>query len=133
MALINMDKNINILVADDYKTMRRVIHSLLNQLGFQNIDEAINGSDALEKMKEKKYQLIISDWNMSPVTGIELLKKIRANDENKNIPFLMVTAESKPENIMEAKKSGASNYIVKPFTADTLETKMNSILKKSSH
>jgi two-component system, chemotaxis family, chemotaxis protein CheY len=126
-----MDKNINILVVDDYKTMRRVIHSLLNQLGFQNIDEAINGSDALEKMKEKKYQLIVSDWNMSPVTGIELLKKIRADNENKNIPFLMVTAESKPENVMEAKKSGASNYIVKPFTVETLETKLSSILKKS--
>lgn len=125
-----MDKNINILIVDDYKTMLRIIHSLLTQLGFNNIDEASDGSMAIRMIKEKKYELIISDWNMKPMTGIELLKNVRANETIKNIPFLMITAESKIENIMAAKQAGVSNYIVKPFNAETLKTKLISILGK---
>jgi two-component system, chemotaxis family, chemotaxis protein CheY len=125
-----MDKNINILIVDDYKTMLRIIHSLLTQLGFNNIDEASDGSMAIEMIKEKKYELIISDWNMKPTTGLELLKNVRANENIKNIPFLMITAESKIENIMAAKQAGVSNYIVKPFNAETLKTKLISILGK---
>lgn len=125
-----MDKNINILIVDDYKTMLRIIHSLLTQLGFNNIDEASDGSMAIRMIKEKKYELIISDWNMKPMTGIELLKNVRANENIKNIPFLMITAESKIENIMAAKQAGVSNYIVKPFNAETLKTKLISILGK---
>ena len=125
-----MDKNINILIVDDYKTMLRIIHSLLTQLGFNNIDEASDGSMAIRMIKEKKYELIISDWNMKPMTGIELLKNVRANENIKNTPFLMITAESKIENIMAAKQAGVSNYIVKPFNAETLKTKLISILGK---
>jgi two-component system, chemotaxis family, chemotaxis protein CheY len=125
-----MTRNINILIIDDYKTMLRIIHSLLDQLGFHNIDEATDGAMAIEMIKEKKYELIISDWNMKPTTGLELLKNVRANENTKNIPFLMVTAESKVENIMAAKQAGVSNYIVKPFNAETLKTKLTSILGK---
>lgn len=123
-----VDMNINILIVDDYKTMLRIVHSLLNQIGFNNIDEAPNGAAALEKLKEKKYELIISDWNMEPMTGLELLKQVRADEALKNIPFIMVTAESKTENVIAAKQAGVSNYIVKPFNAETLKTKLASVL-----
>jgi len=123
-----VDMNINIITIDDNKTMLRIIHSLLTQIGFNNIDEAANGAMALEKLKEKKYELIISDWNMEPMSGIELLKIVRADEMLKNIPFLMVTAESKTENVIAAKQAGVSNYIVKPFNAETLKTKLSSIL-----
>jgi len=126
---VAVDKNMNILIVDDYTTMLRIIKNLLKQLGFNNVDEATDGSMAYEKMKTKSYNLVISDWNMEPMTGLELLKKIRASNENfKTIPFIMVTAESKTENVIAAKQAGVNNYIVKPFNAETLKTKMTSVL-----
>lgn len=116
-----------ILVVDDFKTMRRIVTNLLAQLGFNNtmIDEAVDGENALEKMSEKEYKLIISDWNMEPMDGLEFLKRIRGSDgPMKSVPFVMVTAESKPENIIKAKQSGVNNYIVKPFNAETLKSKL---------
>lgn len=123
-----VDMNINILIVDDYKTMLRIIRSLLTQIGFNNIDEAPNGAVALSKLKEKKYELIISDWNMEPMTGLELLKNVRAEGSLKTIPFIMVTAESKTDNVIAAKEAGVSNYIVKPFNAETLKAKLISVL-----
>lgn len=125
-----VDMKMPILIVDDYSTMLRIIKNLLNQLGFNNIHEASNGKDALEKIQgiNPPPKLIISDWNMEPICGLDLLKTIRANDNYKNIPFIMVTAESKAENVMAAKQAGASNYIVKPFNAATLKQKLNSVL-----
>ena len=123
-----VDKQLSILVVEDNTTMRRIVCNLLAQLGFKNVTQAIDGGDAMNKLKEKKADFIISDWHMEPVTGLDLLKQVRASADWKNIPFLMVTAESKPENIMAAKQHGVSNYIIKPFSADTLKAKMASIL-----
>ena len=125
-----VDKNMNILVVDDYNTMLRIITNLLKQLGFQNIDDATDGTMAFEKIQQKDYGLIISDWNMEPMTGIELLEQVRAssNDNIKNVPFIMVTAESKTENVVAAKQAGVNNYIVKPFNAETLKSKMAAVL-----
>ena len=120
--------NINILIVDDYKTMLRIVRSLLTQLGFNNVDEAANGAEAVNRLKEKKYDLIISDWNMEPMTGLELLKTVRADETTKTVPFIMVTAESKTENVIAAKQAGVSNYIVKPFNAETLKTKLMAVL-----
>lgn len=125
---MTVDKSMNILVVDDYNTMRRIIRNLLKQLGFEHVDEAAHGGEAFVKLKEKTYGLIISDWNMEPVTGLELLKQVRADEKVKHIPFIMVTAESKPENVIAAKQAGVSNYIVKPFNAETLKTKMSSVI-----
>jgi two-component system chemotaxis response regulator CheY len=123
-----VDMNINILIVDDYKTMLRIIRSLLNQIGFNNVDEASNGAEALVKLKEKKYELIISDWNMEQMTGLELLQKVRADEKIKMTPFIMVTAESKTDNVIAAKQAGVNNYIVKPFNAETLKAKLASVL-----
>lgn len=124
-----VDKNMNILIVDDYTTMLRIIKNLLKQLGFNNVDEATDGTAALEKIKAKPYGLVISDWNMEPMTGIELLKQVRSSNDNyKNTPFIMVTAESKTENVIAAKQAGVNNYIVKPFNAETLKTKMTAVL-----
>lgn len=123
-----VDKNMPILIVDDQKTMLRIIKSLLKQLGFENVEEATDGGMALSKLKEKAYKLVISDWNMEPISGFELLKNIRADAQLKEMPFLMVTAESKPENVMAAREAGVNNYIVKPFNADTLKTKLSSII-----
>lgn len=126
---MSVDKSMNILIVDDYTTMLRIIKNLLKQLGFDNVDEATDGGMAYEKIQKKNYGLIISDWNMEPVTGYDLLKKIRASTESfKNVPFIMVTAESKTENVIAAKQAGVNNYIVKPFNAETLKTKMSSVL-----
>lgn len=125
---MTVDKNMNILVVDDYNTMRRIIRNLLKQLGFNHVEEAAHGGEAIVKLREKPYGLVISDWNMEPVTGLELLKQVRADAQLKNIPFIMVTAESKPENVIAAKQAGVSNYIVKPFNAETLKTKMTSVI-----
>lgn len=122
-----VDKNMQILIVDDYNTMRRIVRNLLKQLGFEHADEAADGTEALERLKEKKYGLIVSDWNMQPMTGLELLKAVRADPALKAMPFIMVTAESKPENVMIAKQAGVSNYIVKPFNAETLKTKLASV------
>ena len=126
---MSVNKSINILIVDDYTTMLRIIKNLLKQLGFNNVDEATDGSMALEKVKGKQYGLIISDWNMEPMTGIEFLRQVRAADAPyKNTPFIMITAESKTENVIAAKQAGVNNYIVKPFNAETLKTKMSSVL-----
>ena len=119
----------NVLIVDDYNTMLRIIKNLLKQLGFNNVDEATDGSAAYEKVKSKQYGLIISDWNMEPMTGLDLLKQIRASGESfKDTPFIMVTAESKTENVIAAKQAGVNNYIAKPFNAETLKTKISSVL-----
>ena len=123
-----VDKNMNILIVDDYKTMLRIIKNLLKQLGFDNVEEATDGGMALSKLKEKKYNLVISDWNMEPMTGYELLQSIRADDALKELPFIMITAESKPENVIAAKQAGVNNYIVKPFNAETLKSKLVAVI-----
>lgn len=125
---MTVDKNMPILIVDDYKTMLRIIRTLLSQLGFNNVDEAADGAQALEKLKIKKFSMIISDWNMEPMSGYQLLQHVRANEQMKNMPFIMVTAESKPENVIAAKKAGVSNYIVKPFNAETLKHKMMAVI-----
>jgi two-component system chemotaxis response regulator CheY len=121
------DLSMPILVVDDYNTMIRIIRNLLKQLGFENVDDASDGSAALAKMQGKKYGLVISDWNMEPMTGYDLLREVRASPELSKTPFIMITAESKTENVIAAKKAGVSNYIVKPFNAATLKTKMEAV------
>ncbi len=123
-----VDKNMNVLIVDDYKTMLRIIRNLLRQLDFNNIDEATDGSMALQKLRQGNFGLVISDWNMEPMTGIQLLREVRADEKLKNMPFIMITAESKSENVIAAKEAGVSNYIVKPFNAETLKGKMVSVL-----
>lgn len=123
---MTVSKEMNILVVDDYQTMIRIIKNLLKQLGFDNIDEATDGGAALEKISQKDYGLIISDWNMEPMTGIDLLKKVR--ETGNKVPFIMVTAESKTENVVAAKQAGVDNYIVKPFNAETLKNKLTAVL-----
>ena len=123
-----VDKAMPILIVDDYKTMLRIIRNLLKQLDFLNVDDATDGSAALQKLREKNYGLVISDWNMEPMTGIQLLKEIRSDDKLSKIPFIMITAESKTENVVIAKESGVSNYIVKPFNAATLKSKLAGVL-----
>ena len=123
-----VDKNMPILIVDDYKTMLRIIRNLLNQLKFTNIHEAMDGSQALGKLRDGKFGLVISDWNMEPMTGLQLLREVRADDRLKVTPFIMITAESKTENVVAAKEAGVNNYIVKPFNAETLKTKIQSVL-----
>jgi two-component system, chemotaxis family, chemotaxis protein CheY len=122
-----VDLSMPILVVDDYQTMIRIIRNLLKQLGFEDVDDAADGSAALGKLKEKRYGLVISDWNMEPMTGYELLKEVRADDQLRTTPFIMVTAESKTENVIAAKKAGVNNYIVKPFNAQTLKSKIDAV------
>ena len=122
-----VDLSMSVLVVDDYSTMIRIIRNLLKQLGFENIDDASDGSAALNKMRGKKYGLVISDWNMEPMTGYDLLKECRADEKLKALPFIMVTAESKTENVIAAKQAGVNNYIVKPFNAATLKTKIEAV------
>ncbi|MCI5049095.1 MAG: response regulator [Rickettsiales bacterium] len=122
-----IDKNMPILIVDDYKTMLRIIKNLLNQLGFNNIDEATDGTMAYDKVHEKAYGLVISDWNMEPMSGFEFLKKVRADDAVKTLPFIMITAESKTDNVIAAKQAGVNNYIVKPFNAGTLKQKIEAV------
>ncbi len=125
-----VDLSMNVLIVDDYKTMLRIIRNLLKQIGFDNVDEASDGSAALKSLREKDYGLVISDWNMEPMTGLELLKEVRADEKLKETPFIMITAESKSENVIAAKQAGVNNYIVKPFNAETLKTKLQSVLGK---
>ena len=127
-----LDPSMPVLVVDDYKTMIRIIRNLLKQLGFANVDEASDGTSALSMMREKDYGLIISDWNMEPMTGYELLREVRADDRLSRTPFIMVTAESKTDNVIAAKKAGVNNYIVKPFNAATLKSKINAIFGGAS-
>lgn len=123
-----MDKTINILIVDDYKTMLRIIRNLLRQLDFNNVDEATDGAQALSMLRTGNYGLVISDWNMQPMTGLQLLQEVRADTRLRNMPFIMVTAESKTENVIAAKQAGVSNYIVKPFNAETLREKIEKVL-----
>ena len=121
------DLSMPILVVDDYSTMIRIIRNLLKQIGFENVDDASDGSAALAKLQSKRYGLVISDWNMEPMTGYELLKEVRQDPGLSKTPFIMVTAESKTENVIAAKKAGVNNYIVKPFNAQTLQHKIESV------
>jgi two-component system chemotaxis response regulator CheY len=123
------DKNMRFLVVDDFSTMRRIVRNLLKELGFTNVDEAEDGQVALHKLKTQHFDFVVSDWNMPNMTGIELLKAVRAEPQIKDLPFMMITAEAKRENIIEAAMAGASGYIVKPFTAATLEEKMGKIFQ----
>jgi two-component system, chemotaxis family, chemotaxis protein CheY len=122
-----VDLNMNVLIVDDYKTMLRIIRNLLRQLGIENVDEATDGGTALAKLHESDYGLVISDLIMQPMTGLQLLKEVRADQKLKQIPFIMVTAESKTENVVAAKEAGVTNYIVKPFNAATLKQKLEAI------
>lgn len=124
-----VDKDMTILIVDDYKTMLRIIRNLLKQLGFNNVEEAIDGSSALKKLRDgQEYGLVISDWNMEPMSGLQLLKEVRSDVKLKETPFIMITAESKSENVVAAKEAGVSNYIVKPFNAATLKGKLSTVL-----
>jgi two-component system, chemotaxis family, chemotaxis protein CheY len=122
-----VDASMSILIVDDYNTMIRIIRNLLKQLGYLDVDDANDGTSALAKMKEKTYSLVISDWNMAPMTGYELLREIRANPDYNRTRFIMVTAESKTDNVIAAKKAGVDNYIVKPFNAQTLQHKIQAV------
>ena len=123
-----VDMNMPVLIVDDYKTMLRIIRNLLKQLGFHNVDEATDGAAALQKLRAKDYGLVISDWNMEPMSGMQLLQEVRADAALKEMPFIMITAESKTENVIAAKEAGVSNYIVKPFNAATLKNKLSTVL-----
>jgi two-component system chemotaxis response regulator CheY len=124
---VPVDKAMNVLIVDDYKTMLRIIRNLLKQLGFDNVDEASDGATALARLREKDFGLVISDWNMEPMTGLQLLKEVRSDNKLAHIPFVMVTAESKTENVIAAKEAGVTNYIVKPFNAETLKQKLTAV------
>jgi two-component system chemotaxis response regulator CheY len=122
-----VNKMMPILIVDDYKTMLRIVRGLLNQIGFNNIDEATDGTAAHILIQQKQYGLVISDWNMEPMSGFELLKKVRSDEKTKTLPFIMITAESKTDNVIAAKQAGVSNYIVKPFNAETLKQKIEAV------
>ena len=122
-----LDTSIKVLVVDDMSTMRRIVKNVLKQVGYSNIEEAENGKDAWTKLKADSFGLVVSDWNMPGMTGIELLRTVRADPDLKSMPFLMVTAEAQKENIIEAVQAGVSNYIVKPFTAEALQEKLTKI------
>lgn len=122
-----MNKNMRVLIVDDYNTMLRILRNLLRQLDFNNVEEATDGEEALRCLRRDPHDLVISDWNMQPMTGLELLRQVRADAGLRRIPFIMVTAESKTENVIAAKQAGVSNYIVKPFNAETLRAKIGSV------
>ncbi len=123
------DSNLKILVVDDFSTMRRIVRNLLKELGFTNVDEAEDGVAGLAKLRSANFEFVVSDWNMPNMTGIEMLRQIRADPQLKHLPVLMVTAEAKKENIIEAAQAGANGYVVKPFTAATLDEKLNKIFQ----
>ena len=123
-----VDKTMNVLVVDDYKSMIRIVRGLLNQLGFQNVDEALDGPTALALIRSKTYGLVLSDWNMQPMSGLELLKEVRAEERTKTLPFVMVTAEAKAENVVAARQAGVNNYVIKPFTLAVLKQKLTTVL-----
>ncbi|RZJ96083.1 MAG: response regulator [Brevundimonas sp.] len=123
-----VDKSMNVLVVDDYKSMVRIVRGLLTQLGFTNIDEAADGETAFEMIRAKPYGLVLSDWNMQPMTGLELLRRVRAEPATRATPFVMVTAEAKVENVVAARQAGVNNYVIKPFTLAVLKQKLTSVL-----
>ena len=124
---MGVDTTMKVLVVDDFATMRRIVKGVLKQLGFSDIIEAENGSSALDELKKEKVGLIVSDWNMPKMTGLDLLKAVRGDERLKSIPFIMVTAEGQKENVLEAVKAGVSNYIVKPFTPETFNEKLQKV------
>lgn len=131
---MSINPNIHVLIVDDYKTMLRIVRNLLGQIGIKKVDEATDGKMALDMMKLRKYDLVISDWNMEPMSGYDLLKALRTGEgDNQKVPFIMVTAESKTENIVAAKQAGVSNYIIKPFSADTLKAKIETVMGAKSN
>lgn len=123
-----MDKSTPILIVDDYKTMLRIIRNLLKQLEFTDIEEATDGAGALAKLRRRTYGLVISDWNMQPMSGLELLREVRRDPELARLPFIMITVESRSESVMVAREAGVTNYIVKPFNAETLRSKIERAL-----
>jgi two-component system chemotaxis response regulator CheY len=123
-----IDRAMNVLIVDDYKTMLRIIRNLLKQIDFNNVEDASDGGEALTKLRAGSFGLVISDWNMVPMTGLQLLQEVRADARLKSTPFIMITAESKTENVVAAKQAGVSNYIVKPFNAETLRGKIEKVL-----
>lgn len=125
---MSVNKQMRILLVDDFKSMVMLTGGMLRQMGFSNIDEAANGRFAIEKMNDNKYDLILSDWNMDEMNGLDLLRAVRANPATQSTPFVMITAEGKVDNIVEAKKAGANNYIIKPFSAVTLKEKLSAVL-----
>ncbi len=127
------NKSMKFLVVDDFPTMRRIVRNLLKELGFENVDEAEDGQMALDKLRNGNFDFVVSDWNMPNLDGLEMLKEIRADATLSKLPVLMVTAEAKKENIVAAAQAGASGYVVKPFTAATLEEKLNKIFEKLGH
>ncbi|MBL7180444.1 MAG: chemotaxis response regulator CheY [Pseudomonadota bacterium] len=124
-----MDLNMKILVVDDFATMRRILRNILKQIGFKNINEADDGKTALKELKKEKYDLVLCDWNMPEMPGIDLLNTIRSDDQLKHIPFVMVTAEAQKENILTAVKAGINSYIVKPFTPETVSAKLKKVFE----
>ena len=125
---MTIDKSMNILVVDDYKTMLRIIRNLLRQIELNNVEDASDGAEALAKLRAGHFRLVISDWNMEPMSGLQLLQEVRADARLRQLPFIMVTAESKTENVVAAKQAGVSNYIVKPFNAETLREKIEKVM-----
>ena len=124
---VNM--SMRILIVDDFKTMLKIVDSMLRQLGFSQIEEATDGTMALQKLKNSKFDLVLSDWNMEPMTGLDLLKQVRLDPALKHLPFVLITAESKTDNIIAAKQAGVNNYIVKPFNAQTLKSKIENVFE----
>ena len=122
-----MDVNMKVLIVDDFATMRRILRNILKQIGFSNISEADDGKTALKELKKEKFDLILCDWNMPEMSGLELLNEVKSDDKLKDTPFVMVTAEAQKDNIVAAVKAGVSNYIVKPFTAETISEKLNKV------
>lgn len=127
-----IDHSLRVLVVDDFATMIRIVRTLLGQLGFQDVDDASDGHAALRKLRQRKYDLVICDWNMEPMTGYDLLRQVRADRNLCTMPFIMITAESKTENVIAAKRAGVSNYIVKPFNAETLKAKIDAVFESTS-
>ena len=125
---MTIDTNMNVLIVDDNKTMLRIIRNLLKQIEFENVQEASDGKEAQDKLQAGNFGLVISDWNMEPMTGLELLQHVRSDPKLKATPFIMITAESKPANVIAAKEAGVSNYIIKPFNAETLRGKIHKVL-----
>lgn len=124
-----MNPNLRVLIVDDYKTMLRIVRSMLSEIGLKNVDEACNGEEALAHLQSKSYDLILSDWNMEPMSGLELLRAVRANPKTQKVPFLFLTAEAKTENVATARAAGVSGYMVKPFNAQTLKAKIAPFLQ----
>jgi two-component system chemotaxis response regulator CheY len=122
-----MDLNMNVLIVDDFATMRRILKNILKQIGFMNISEAEDGKTALTELKKEKFDLILCDWNMPEMSGLELLNTMKSDDGLKGVPFVMVTAEAQKDNILEAIKAGVNSYVVKPFTAETIEVKLKKV------